>query len=146
MFHESERRPNRETVMKRLTAVVASSACLALCPVPSYAETGFLDRTVSVAAETYKYQVYVPQDWTSSRRWPVILFLHGAGERGNDGLLPTQVGVGTAIRRDRSRFPAIVVFPQAREGRRWSDTAMQEQALLALDAATKEFNGDPDRH
>jgi predicted peptidase len=131
--------------MKRLIVIVASLACLALWPLPASAETGFLDRTVTVAAETYNYQVYVPQNWTNNQTWPVILFLHGAGERGSDGLLPTQVGIGTAIRRDRSRFAAIVVFPQSREGRRWSDTAMQEQALAALDAATKEFNGDPDR-
>jgi predicted peptidase len=109
------------------------------------ADTGFLDRSVTVAGETHRYQVYVPPDWSSKQTWPVILFLHGAGERGRDGILQTQVGLGTAIRRDRTRFPAVVVFPQAREGQRWSDLPMLQSALAALDAATKEFNGDPDR-
>jgi predicted peptidase len=128
--------------MNRLAAlllVVAANTMTIL------AETGFLDRTVTVAGETYGYQVYVPPDWSSKQRWPVILFLHGGGERGRDGMSQTQVGIGGAIRRDRSRFPAVVVFPQARESRRWSELAMQEVALAALDSATKEFNGDPDR-
>jgi len=75
-------------------------------------ETGFLDRKVSVAGTEYKYQVFVPEDWTKNKKWPVILFLHGAGERSDDGLIQTEVGIGTAIRRYRSRFPAVVVMPQ----------------------------------
>jgi hypothetical protein len=42
--------------MKRLIVVVASLKCLALWPLLVSAETGFLDRTVTVAAETYQYQ------------------------------------------------------------------------------------------
>ena len=68
-------------------------------------QTGFLDRTVAVAGTEYKYQVFIPDQWTPARKWPVILFLYGAGERGEDGLLQTQVGIGRAIRLDRSRFP-----------------------------------------
>lgn len=106
--------------------------------------TGFLDRLVTVGSETYRYQVYVPADYTADKQWPVILFLHGGDERGADGLLPTEVGIGTAIRRNNSRFPAIVVFPQVRLDHRW-DNSMQAQAVAALEATTKEFHGDRDR-
>ena len=75
-------------------------------------QTGFLDRRVSVAGQPHHYQVFVPFTYTPSQRWPVILFLHGAGERGDDGLLPTQVGLGAAIRQNAARFPAVIVFPQ----------------------------------
>src|SRR5438874_2572649 len=50
-------------------------------------ETGFLDRTVTVAGRQYKYQVFVPDNWTKKKKWPVILFLHGAGERADDDLV-----------------------------------------------------------
>ena len=69
-----------------------------LVPLEARQETGFLNRTMRVRGVTYKYQVYVPAEWNKSRQWPVILFLHGAGERGDDGLAPTQVGIGGAIR------------------------------------------------
>lgn len=108
-------------------------------------ETGFLDRTLKLAGDPYRYQVYVPATFTPDRRWPVILFLHGAGESGTDGLLPTEVGIGSAIRRHADRFPALVVFPQARpknEGWR-GDTAAA--ALRVLDRTVAEFRGDPHR-
>jgi len=108
-------------------------------------QTGFLDRTVAVAGTEYKYQVFVPDQWTPVRKWPVILFLHGAGERGDDGLLQTQVGIGRAIRLYRSRFPAVVVLPQCRKEFWWSQSPMDELALKALEAAVKEFHGDPQR-
>ena len=47
-------------------------------------ETGFLDRSVLVDGVPYKFQVYVPRD--NHGGLPIILFLHGAGRRGNDGI------------------------------------------------------------
>jgi predicted peptidase len=127
------------------TAALALSAA-ALLPPPALAkkaETGFLDRSVNIAGNTYKYEVFVPEDWTPSKKWPVILFLHGAGERGDDGLVQTEVGIGTAIRRDRKRFPAIVVMPQCRKDVWWSDPVMSDVVMQSLAEAQKEFHGDP---
>src|SRR3989442_7603755 len=56
-------------------------------------QTGFLDRRVSVAGQPHHYQVFVPFTYTPSQRWPGILFLHRARERGDDRLLPTPVGL-----------------------------------------------------
>ncbi len=108
-------------------------------------ETGFLNRAAEVGGVNYRYQVYVPPEWTGSRKWPVVLFLHGAGERGEDGLLQTQVGIATAIRLHRDRFPAVVVMPQCRRSAWWTEPAMEAQALKALEQSIKEFNGDPER-
>lgn len=108
-------------------------------------ETGFLDRTVVVQGAIYKYQVYVPENWTPTQKWPVILFLHGAGERSDDGLIQTQRGIGYAIREHRDWFPAIVVLPQCPKDRWWVEPAMEDAAVSALDATSKEFSGDNDR-
>lgn len=108
-------------------------------------ETGFLDRSVVVQGTTYKYEVYVPENWSPKQKWPVILFLHGAGERADDGMFQTQVGIGKAIREHRERFPAIVVLPQCRKDHWWAQSPMDDEAIAALEAATKEFHGDKDR-
>jgi predicted peptidase len=108
-------------------------------------DTGFLDRTLSLHNATYKYQVFLPEGWSNNKKWPIILFLHGAGERGSDGLIQTQVGIGTAVRKDRMRFPAIIVMPQCATNSWWSEPAMEEMALATLAAASKEFKGDPKR-
>ncbi len=107
-------------------------------------QTGFLDRRVSVAGQWHHYQVFVPFSYTAAQRWPVILFLHGAGERGDDGLLPTQVGLGAAVRQNAARFPAIIVFPQMRAESLWAGMSAQV-AMAALDQVSREFQVDSDR-
>src|SRR2546427_12390304 len=107
-------------------------------------QTGFLDRRVSVAGQSHHYQVFVPFSYTASQRWPVILFLHGAGERGDDGLLQTQVGLGAAVRQNAARFPAIIVFPQMPAESAWTGTPAQV-AIAALEQVSREFQVDSDR-
>jgi predicted peptidase len=108
-------------------------------------ETGFLDRTVTVGGTPYRYQVYVPAGYVgSAQRWPVILFLHGSGERGADGLHQTSVGLPAAIRSTPARYPAIVVMPQAPADSLWLGQPGQA-AMAALDRTVAEFRTDPDR-
>src|SRR5438105_562573 len=95
--------------------------------------TGFLNKTVAVDRTAYPYVVYVPHDYSSAKQWPVILFLHGSGEIGSDGLKQTQGGLGSAIRLRPERYPAIVVMPQcAHEPNDWAGK-MIAFALKALD-------------
>ncbi len=107
-------------------------------------ETGFLDRSVNLEGNSYDYQVYLPRNYSESEDWPVILFLHGAGERGSDGLKQTQVGLGRALRLNPERWPAIVVFPQVPQNERWQGS-VAEMAMAALDATLAEFATDQSR-
>jgi len=122
-----------------LTIVLAASTLSAVEP------TGFLDRTVAAGDRSFRYQVYVPFGWSKGARWPIVLFLHGSGERGDDGLKHTQVGIGTAVRLHADRYPCVIVFPQCPQEKTWWDPDMEAMALTALDQAAQEFNGDPDR-
>lgn len=128
--------------------VVAAAVLTLLLSLNSVAaqdvSTGFLDRTVTVSGQDYRYQVYLPNAYSSTEQWPVILFLHGAGERGSDGLLQTTVGLGAAIRRTPARYPAIVVFPQAPRDSLWTG-ASAEAAMAALEESLNEFAVDPAR-
>jgi len=127
--------------MKRRSAFL----WLLIASVSPAAETGFLNRSVAVDGVDHPYVVYVPRGFNAATQWPVILFLHGSGEAGTDGLLQTELGLPRAIRRHQERFPAIVVMPQVDHGKWWSDGDMEKHALAALDASAREFHGDPDR-
>jgi predicted peptidase len=106
-------------------------------------DTGFLDRSVNVGGTRYRFQVYVPPAWNKSEKWPIVLFLHGYGESGDDGLKQTEVGIGRAIRLHADRFRnVLVVLPQCRKGHLWTEAEEQAQALSALESATREFHGD----
>jgi predicted peptidase len=107
-------------------------------------ETGFLDRAVTFGARTWRYQVYLPADFDRSRSWPVVLFLHGAGERGDDGMRATSVGLAGSIRWDRARAPLVAVFPQCPADSTWLGEP-GGAALAALDRTVEEFGCDPDR-
>jgi predicted peptidase len=105
----------------------------------------FLDRAVTVNGAEYRYVVSVPGNWTAAAAWPIVLFLHGSVERGDDGVAPSKVGLANAVRNHPDRFPAIVVMPQCRPNASWDAPAMEAQIMAALDASAKEFNGDPRR-
>lgn len=109
-------------------------------------ETGFLDRSIKVNDFEYRYVVYVPREFSRSKKWPVIIALHGGGAYGDDGLKQTDGGLARAIRSNLERFPAIVIFPQAHaDGTPGWQLEGGQAALEALDRAIKEFNGDPKR-
>lgn len=120
------------------------AAPLLSCGTTRIEQTGFLDRSVAIGGVVYPYVVYLPRNYDHSRSWPVILVLHGAGERGSDGQRPTQIGVAKSIRSAPERVPAIAVFPQAPLETRWLGQPA-DAAMLALDRSMAEFNGDPDR-
>ena len=129
----------------RFAALLAILACLstACMSIPERATGSFVERSIEVAGTSHRYQVFVPASAAGGRTPPVIVFLHGSGERGNDGAKQTQVGIGPYIRAHLNDFPAIVVFPQAPDETEWSGNA--DLVFASLDAATHEFHGDPDR-
>lgn len=107
-------------------------------------ETGFLNRTLVHGSLVMPYVVYVPRDYTPTQKYPVILFLHGAGERGSDGIRQTQVGIGAAIRTYPERFPCLVVMPQCPADRWWRGEEL-EAAYQCLQQTLREFSCDPQR-
>lgn len=111
--------------------------------VPERASGSFVERSIDIDGKAHRYQVFVPASVAGGRNPPVIVFLHGSGERGDDGDKPTRVGIGPYIRAHQDDFPAIVVFPQAPEETEWPDNAAL--VFATLDAATREFHGDADR-
>ncbi|WP_433939885.1 hypothetical protein [Paenibacillus lautus] len=63
-----------------------------------------------------KYLLHLPDhhEKESSIMWPLILFLHGAGERGDDLELVKAHGIPMIAERDPS-FPFITISPQCPE-------------------------------
>jgi predicted peptidase len=116
----------------------------AAAPRATAVETGFINRMVESDGQTMPYVVYVPRDYTAKKRWPVILFLHGAGERGDNGLAQSQVGIGAAVRMNPERFPCLVVMPQAPRSGGWRGPS-NELALKALAEVVRKYKGDRER-
>lgn len=75
-----------------------------------------------------QYRILKPVDYDSSKSYPLVLFLHGAGERGDDNFSQLKWGVShLAEPKMREKYPAFVVAPQVPEGEYWSTlTSMRD--------------------
>jgi acetyl esterase/lipase len=110
-------------------------------------ETGFLNRVITLQGVAYRFQVYLPESFRRDKRkpWPVILYLHGRGERGSEGMWQTQIGLPQAVRDHPERWPFVIVMPQCPLPSFWTDPEMLAMAMAALDQETDEFRLDPER-
>ena len=102
-------------------------------------------RNVRVDSESYDYQIYVPPDVEKIKDLPVIVFLHGIRERGSGGLIAADGTLSAILKQYLKKIPAIVLFPQCRPGKYWSDPAMERMVLRAIEQTTEEYNADEKR-
>ncbi len=81
------------------------------------------------------YALYVPAGEPPKKGWPLVAFLHGAGERGGDGVKQTMVGLGPAIKKTPEQWPAIVFMPQCPEGLFWHGEVLEAvfHSLLSVE-------------
>ncbi len=77
-----------------------------------------------------QYLFFIPEDYgKKDELWPLILFLHGAGERGSDLELVKKHGIPKIVETQKD-FPFIVVSPQCPEESWWTDEIETLKALL----------------
>lgn len=77
-------------------------------------------RTRTVRDVDGRYLISLPSDYDGVHRWPLLLFLHGAGERGTDVARVAQHGPPRLLRERTMELPFIVVSPHVAEDRIWS--------------------------
>jgi predicted peptidase len=88
------------------------------------------------------YLLFLPRDYQQrgNKRWPLILFLHGAGERGTN-LTKVTVHGPPKIVKEKPDFPFIVVSPQCPVGQSWSNDTLS----ALLDEVTAKLKVDTNR-
>jgi predicted peptidase len=75
------------------------------------------------------YRIYSPRSIEDEAVYPLIIFMHGAGERGSDNTSQLKHGVGSIIRFiERFNKPAFVIAPQVADGLQWVDTPWFDDA------------------
>jgi len=96
-----------------------------------------LDVTIRVAMG---YLLYLPKDYDTKESWPLVLFLHGSGERGDDLELVKKHGPPKLIGEGKG-FPFIVVSPQCPKSQSWEPLEL----TALLDEVTRTQKVDQDR-
>lgn len=71
--------------------------------------------------DTLRYRILYPENYHQRRSYPVIVFLHGSGERGRDNQAQLMHGGDLFVKEKvRNHFRAIVIFPQCPSDSAWS--------------------------
>lgn len=83
-----------------------------------------------VDSDTLQYRIMYPRNFSENQKYPLVLFLHGAGERGSDN--KKQLVHGSKLfsnKTNRGAFPAIVIFPQCPKNSFWSNAQVDKSSL-----------------
>ncbi len=78
-------------------------------------------------SDTLNYRIIKPEDWDVSQKYPLVIFLHGSGERGGDNEAQLTHGADL-FAANRNKVPAFVVFPQCMAGDYWAVENVEQLA------------------
>jgi len=88
-----------------------------------------------------QYLLYLPKDYCENgKAWPLVFFLHGSGQRGEDVNRVKNNGPPKLVEEGRE-FPFILVSPQHKKNTRWSNDFLE----ALLDEIISDYHVDEDR-
>lgn len=89
---------------------------------------------ISENGDTLLYRIMVPEEMEEGKQYPLVLFLHGAGERGNDNTAQLEWGVHAFSNPEfREWNPSIVIAPQVPEDSYWGNLNWREDGTELTD-------------
>jgi predicted peptidase len=110
--------------------------------------------------EVFNYQVLRPLKIEEGKKYPIVIFLHGAGERGDDNQAQLKYFPELMAKAEyREKYPCFLIAPQCRNGESWAGFGRRGDALDApaepteqlkvvmqiLDSSLKMYPVDPNR-
>lgn len=78
-----------------------------------------LEMSITEGAYTMPYRLYLPANYSAAQKYPVVVFLHGSGERGTDNDKQVKSHINGLINRTESDYPAILIAPQCPPDKYW---------------------------
>lgn len=91
--------------------------------------------------DSLPYRILLPKNFDSNKRYPLILFLHGSGERGSDNELQLTHGADLFLKEQiRNTYEAIVVFPQCPSNWLWTNVRYGRDGYKEVNNFPSEIN------
>lgn len=90
----------------------------------------FQKKVFKDGSDSMPYRILLPLQYDVAKNYPLIFFLHGSGERGNNNIAQLTHGANLFLTDSlRERYPAIVVFPQCPANSSWSSMGYRIDSL-----------------
>src|SRR5690606_16713653 len=81
------------------------------------------------ASDTLLYRLLIPKNYDKNQQYPLVLFLHGAGERGNDNVAQLRHGAALyATDEAMEKYPCFVLAPQCPAKKSWANIKFSKEA------------------
>jgi len=84
------------------------------------------------------YRLYTPKGATAENRLPLLLFLHGAGERGDDNAAQLKHGVKQMVAL-QEKYPCYIVAPQCPKGKKWNEVDWHAESHVTPEKPSDSF-------
>jgi predicted esterase/photosystem II stability/assembly factor-like uncharacterized protein len=97
---------------------------------------------------TLPYRLFIPDNYSPSKKYPLVLTLHGSGAAGTDNLAQiemTRLATSWADPVNQAKYPCFVVSPQAPVNRLWVEDNIAATVSDLLDSLAREFTIDSNR-
>ncbi|SMO84377.1 Phospholipase/Carboxylesterase [Saccharicrinis carchari] len=99
--------------MRTLTIILSSIMFTMMGVLNAQNSDAFIKKEFVKDGATLKYNILYPQKMKSGKKYPLVLFLHGSGERGTDNQKQLTHGSALFLKEElRKKYPAVVLFPQ----------------------------------
>ncbi|MCH4821778.1 prolyl oligopeptidase family serine peptidase [Gramella lutea] len=90
----------------------------------------FLRETFISGGDTLNYRILYPENFSEAEEYPLVLVLHGAGERGDNNEAQLVHGSDIFLKTEnREDFPAVVIFPQAPKDDYWAKVEVKRDTM-----------------
>lgn len=122
--------------MRRIHMVIAFLILECAAPVRLRAQ----EKSSTAPATKLKYLTALPKEYDKQAQWPVLLFLHGSGERGDNLEVVKKHGPPKLVAAGKD-FPFIVISPQCPTGTSWEP----DELVTLLDEVARKHKVDADR-
>lgn len=98
----------------------------------TFVANGQFEKNSFMAADgkALPYQIMFPKDYKPGKKYPLLVVLHGAGERGDDNEAQMKYGKNVFLDSlNRINYPAIVIFPQCPKDSYWSSVKIDRSTV-----------------
>lgn len=118
------------TCLLAVTVMLLSMPTVSAAAIENYTELFTAATITDENNNSMNYQYYVPTNYESSKAYPLVVFLHGAGERGTDNmkqLTASSMMPHYFTKENMEKYPCIILAPQCPIGKTWANATLGDK-------------------
>lgn len=137
-------------VSQKAAAILLLTGVLAAGSGTAYAVSvnDFVALAFTNAQGVLPYRLFIPTNYSAGERFPLVLFLHGAGERGNDNAYQLVGQTGSLVfasETNQLEHPSFMVAPQCPTSGSWDDSIRRQQLFGLMNLLISQYSIDTNR-